>query len=62
MVPKPIGEALTGNVRIDKLMKIGMFKQALRLRKSHGNQTSIASFLPDYILEINIVPHWRTGT
>lgn len=43
-------------------MKIGMFKQALCLRKSHGNQTLIASFLPDYIVEIDIVPHWRTGT
>lgn len=67
MVSKPIGEDLTcatfglnkyGNVRIDKIMETGMFKEALFFKKSYGNL--IASLVSDCTVEVDIVSHWRT--
>lgn len=61
MVSEPTDETLTQiairlkeyrNIRIDKIMKIGMFKQALC--------KVIVSLLPDCITGVDIVSYWET--
>lgn len=59
MVPKSIGEALTWatvrlreyeNVRVDRIMKVRMFKQALC--------KEVASLLPKWFPEMSIMSGW----